>query len=257
MLTQSLNKLRTRLGATVTVAVFFAALVLTVAGAPAFAVESTAADELGTASGLRAAGAQEVIVPDLSRVGSVSVTMQDPETLAPVGGGALTLFRVADVHVENDADYSFALTDEFAGSEESLVNLADADLPDRLASYAQKMEAAGVVRVIDRTGVACFDGLRPGLYLLVQHQAADGYYAIAPFLVSVPLEEGGAYVYDVNATPKMELLSQAPPEPDEPLLAKLVQTGDRAFLAVAGLAVVSLVAVVVALAARAVRCRKA
>lgn len=67
-------------------------------------------------------------------------------------------------------------------------------------------------------GAVVFSDLKPGLYLIVQNEAADGYKAAAPFLVSVPLYENGTYVYEVDASPKMSILTEEPaPEiPDEP-----------------------------------------
>ncbi len=56
-----------------------------------------------------------------------------------------------------------------------------------------------------------FENLQTGLYLLVQATPAPGYYPVAPFLVSVPGMEGKEYIYDVNASPKLELEPSTPP----------------------------------------------
>ena len=55
-----------------------------------------------------------VPVPDMNRVGSVSVTFVYEQK--PVASGSLTLYRVAEVSLKNSADYSFRLTEEYAGS---------------------------------------------------------------------------------------------------------------------------------------------
>lgn len=187
---------------------------------------------------------------DLDREGSVSLVMQDPDTLDAVPGGAMTLYRVADVQVEHGADYSFLLAADFADSGESLESL-DAATASRLASYAQQHGIAGTERAIGENGSVTFDGLAPGLFLLVQQQPAEGYYAVAPFLASIPFEQNGALSYDVNATPKMELLDRAPSgpgEPDEP--AASAKTGDDlpvapllALVATASVAIIALLAV--------------
>ena len=68
----------------------------------------------GAVLGVRA---QAHDVPDLSRKGSVTVTVRMGET--PVAGGSLTLYRVGDI-AEDDGNYSFALTEAFAASGASL-----------------------------------------------------------------------------------------------------------------------------------------
>lgn len=50
-----------------------------------------------------------------------------------------------------------------------------------------------------------FPELPHGLYLVVQVEAAPGYEAVQPFLVTVPMLEDGHYVYDVNAYGKTAL----------------------------------------------------
>ena len=153
-------------------------------------------------------------VPDESRSGEISVTMQDPETLAAVPKGTMTLYRVADIYTENRADFSFVLTKDFKDSGAKLETL-DAALAQQLAEYAKAAALHGETGEIGSDGKAVFSGLKPGLFLLVQDTPAEGCFAVKPFLVSIPLEEtDGSYIYDVDATPKMELLRKEPP-PDE------------------------------------------
>ncbi len=167
-------------------------------------------------SGSRAFAAE---MPNLDREGSISMTMRDPDTLAVISGGDMTLYRVADIKKKNAEDFSFALTADFAGSGEKLYTL-DAALAQHLADYAQAEEVKGVTQNIGGDGRVYFGGLKPGLFLLVQHTAAPGYYKVKPFLVTVPLrnEETGAYIYDVNAEPKMEVEKPGttPGNPDDP-----------------------------------------
>lgn len=66
---------------------------------------------------------------------------------------------------------------------------------------------------IGSDGTAAADGLALGLYLVMQDQPAEGYEPIAPFLVSVPMwdETAGAYLYTVDAAPKLGGLTKTPP----------------------------------------------
>lgn len=152
-------------------------------------------------------------IPDPHRRGSISVTMTCLGEAVP--GGTLTLYRVAEVHVENGADYSFRYTPEYAGCQASLDALSDSATAVALAEYTADNDIAGTEARIDENGAVTFPGLELGVYLLVQHEAAAGYVPAGPFLVTVPGRSGEAYVYDVDASPKLSL-EPAPTEPTEP-----------------------------------------
>ena len=154
-------------------------------------------------------------VPDLSRKGSITVTMHQGETV--VSGGSLTLYRVGEVR-EEDGNYSFALTGDFTGCGQSLTNIQSAQLAKNLAQYVADHDLIGTTREINSSGTVTFPQLTLGLYLLVQNKAASGYNKAEPFLVSVPMRENGTYVYDVNASPKVEVEKAS--EPDNPLPVK-------------------------------------
>ena len=146
-------------------------------------------------------------VPDMNRTGSISAKMlYDGQ---PVGGGSLVLYRVGDI-LESDGNYSFTLTDSFKGSGASLTNISDPALAKSLADYAKTNNPSGTPVVIGADGTVLVQSLNLGLYLLVQDKAADGFEVISPFLVSVPMYENGAYIYEVNAEPKLSALTKTP-----------------------------------------------
>lgn len=152
--------------------------------------------------------------PDLTRRGSVSVTMEYGGEAVP--GGTLTLYQVGEIR-EDNGDYGFVLTGAFQGSGVSLDDLSSASLASELAEYVSDNGLAGTAVEISDDGTAAADGLTPGLYLIVQTEPAAGYEAAAPFLVSVPLCEDGTCVYDVDASPKVGLTaSTVPGGPSEP-----------------------------------------
>ena len=175
------------------------------------------------------AAAFAVEVPDLQRKGSVSVAMTYQGQ--SVAGGSLTLYRVAEVHLENQADYRFRLAEAYANSGVSLDDLSASGIALALAEYTAAQNIQGVKAEIDAEGKVSFQGLELGLYLLVQEDAAPGYAAANPFLVTVPGKENGSYVYDVDASPKLSLElaptepTEPPTEPTEPTPPDLPQTG--------------------------------
>lgn len=177
-------------------------------------------------------------VPDASQLGTISAVMTYDGAAVP--GGSLTLYRVGDV-VSDDGNYGFALTEAFAGSEVSLDDVESAETAEALADYAETAKPEGVTVTVDGEGHVTFTDLEIGLYLVVQGEPADGYEPINPFLVSLPMNDGEAYLYDVDASPKLEL-EKAPVPPETP-----PQTGSAvvpaAIVAAAALVLVGIIGV--------------
>ncbi|MDO5785627.1 MAG: pilin N-terminal domain-containing protein [Eubacteriales bacterium] len=164
-------------------------------------------------------------VPDMSKKGCIQITMKQGKTVVP--GGNLTLYRVGSVYADN-GNYSFQLTGNFKDCGESLKDVQSAALAKKLAQYAAKNKIAGTTKDIGKDGKITFDNLELGLYLMVQDKAANGYNKAEPFLVTVPMLENGKYVYDVNASPKVEV-EKEPTKPttqtNKPTSSTLPKTG--------------------------------
>lgn len=169
---------------------------------------------------------------DLNKTGSISLTMKNSSGTA-VSGGNLTIYRVAQITKDN-ANLAYTPTSDFASFTKPLDNLEDANLAKELADYTKKQSLTGTTTTIGSSGIAKFENLALGLYLVVQPKAADNYNAVNPFLVSVPLQEDGIWVYDVDASPKVEAYIKTPTNPTTPTTAtpiipttpgKLPQTG--------------------------------
>lgn len=152
----------------------------------------------------------------VSPEGSIHVTMALDGT--PIPGGVLTLYRVAE-----ESEHGFVLTETFAVSGVSLEDIHSPESARLLADFAEEKELPGIPASVDDTGVARFDGLERGLYLIVQSESAAGFCPINPFLVAIPEILDGVYHYHIEAAPK---LSPEPPEPTEkPEEPELPQTG--------------------------------
>lgn len=173
-----------------------------------------------------AAPAFALEVVDLSRTGSIKVSLYDSETSEAVGGGTLTLYRVAKVQKDN-ANLSFVYTNGFEDCGVELGDLSEGELAGRLAEKIAATAESTTVEISD-LGVAEFGDLEVGLYLVVQTTAAENYNVINPFLVSVPIQENGSYVYDVDALPKVGTAAKKTPEPpDKPDTPDTPDTPDK------------------------------
>lgn len=164
------------------------------------------------------AGALEI--PDLTRTGSIHVTMKT-ETAAAAGGN-LALYRVGKI-VQTDTGFGFVPGWQFSDCGISL-DTPDGKTAAALAGYAESHGISGEIKTVNAEASVSFLDLEPGLYLLTQPQAAPGFEPCKPFLVSVPLAEDGTYRYEVDASPKVSL-TQSPTEPPAPTDPTLPQTG--------------------------------
>ncbi|MCD8129972.1 MAG: hypothetical protein LUE16_01615 [Lachnospiraceae bacterium] len=149
---------------------------------------------------------------DLTQTGSILVTLETGagET---AWDGTLTVYKIADLKLE-DGGMTYVLTDEFQGSGVDLPDIIDAEanaeLAETLRTWIAEQKICGTEEAIHSDGTAVFEGLALGLYLVDQTTASTGYYAINAFLVSVPSDVDGEWVYDVDAGPKTETLTKIP-----------------------------------------------
>lgn len=158
-------------------------------------------------------------VPDLDREGSIQIVVKYGGKA--VSGGKLKCIQVGEVY-EDDGNYSFVRVLDG----EAVENIQSPKLAKELEKYAKEKALTGKTVTVDKKGEAVFEGLKPGLYLIVQTKAASGYEKLAPFLVSLPYMEDGEYRYDVTAAIKSEL--KKVPETVPPTTqkdSKLPQTG--------------------------------
>ncbi|MCD8161542.1 MAG: peptidase [Clostridiales bacterium] len=152
--------------------------------------------------------------PDLSRTGSVTVTLTDGAG-NPVSGGTLTLYQAATLSlVDGSAVYTY--TEDFQGCDAE-PDVTDTALAAELARYAAASGLSGTAADVEADGTVTFDGLALGLYLIVQTTPSDNDLTINPFLVTVPMESDGVWDYAVDASPKVgPVTPDEPDNPDEP-----------------------------------------
>lgn len=139
----------------------------------------------------------------------------------PINSGTLTAIKVGYV-AEDDGNYFFCqeLTDEvlediqFSSAVKDLQNFYEDN--KKAVSFEKKT-------VSIRNGSAKFENLTPGLYLIIQENASNGFDELNAFLVSVPYMQDGKYQYHVTANAKSSLEQE--PIPTEPTGDKLPQTG--------------------------------
>ena len=157
---------------------------------------------------------------DMDETGSISITIKYENN--PVAGGSLTLYNVASISLD-DGNLSYVLTSDFSEFETDFSDISSDTFAKDLKNYADANKLEGKTEEVDEDGKVLFEGLNLGLYLMVQKDAADGYYEMNPFVVSVPDESMGKVVYNVDASPKTEIIRK-PVEPPETETTTVVPT---------------------------------
>ena len=126
-------------------------------------------------------------------------------------GGNIWLYQVATLTESG----TIQLTEDFSAWDGSLADPSSAETAESLATFAMKNHRSGRMETVIN-GNAVFSNLQPGLYLLLQTDAAPGYEPISPFLVVLPVQQ------EIDATPKIQLTTVS----TQPLPA-LPQTGQQ------------------------------
>lgn len=137
---------------------------------------------------------------DLNKKGTITVTFRCSHGFS--GNGTATLYRVADT-VWQDGQYTFAYTDAFNGCGFTLDNVDDKNA-GKFASYATINGIKGQDIEIE-DGVAVFENLPVGLYLILHEDNSDEFTDALPFFVTLPVSSDNAWSYNVDAAPKIEV----------------------------------------------------
>lgn len=138
---------------------------------------------------------------DLNRTGTLSVTMECSHGYR--SGGIVALYPVAFTVWENNS-YNFEYTEDFRDCGMLLDNISDDMEANRFAAYA---EENGITpqRVSLKSGVAVFEDLPVGLYMVVHEETSSDFTMAWPFFVTIPMSSGDVWDYTVDATPKVEV----------------------------------------------------
>ncbi|MCD7752904.1 MAG: hypothetical protein LUI10_14420 [Lachnospiraceae bacterium] len=168
-------------------------------------------------AGTNAAPVRAAVVPDLdlTKTGSIEMTLMDADGVT-VSGGAVTVYKVATLTLD-DGNMAYVFTDDFADCTVTL-DVTDTTLAASLVSYMDSLSITGTEKEVASDGTVSFTDLELGLYLAVQTTESANYETISPFVVTLPMEEDGVWVYTVNASPKVGAVTLTPeePEPENP-----------------------------------------
>ena len=134
--------------------------------------------------------------------GSISVTLTDKKQSEAIVGAELSLYYVATVIMDENGNLIYDYTNDFKQLD---CAIDDAELATKLDSFVSQHSIPSVKTTTNINGTAMCAELPLGLYFIKQTGAVEGFAPCTPFLVTVPNEKDGEYLYDVNASPKTEV----------------------------------------------------
>lgn len=169
---------------------------------------------------------QALAAPEIDPEQSGSISIQISYDGEAVSGGSITLYHIGTLSDE----MTFVPVPEFAGCGVDLNDSHTAAMARTLVSYADAHSIPGTTVSLGVEGHALFPDLKPGLYLLAQKEAGEGFRCINPFLIGIPTIVGESVYYDVDASPKAAPKPRPteptePTEPSGPRPPELPQTG--------------------------------
>ena len=166
--------------------------------------------------GISASAAERI---DVEKPVSLTLTCRPQD--APLGGMNFSIYRVAEV----SSTVHFTLTAPFDSYSVKVNGLNSASAwraaANTLATYAAADGlAANDAGATGTDGKVSFTDLKPGLYLIVGEKLKVGRktYTATPSLLCLPdLDEtNDTWMYDVSASPKMDVNTSTKPKPDNP-----------------------------------------
>ena len=140
---------------------------------------------------------------DPTRSGTVSVTLTEQKNKEAIVGAELSVYHVATVGVNNKGNLSYIYTDLF---ENSGIDIEDPFLAEKLDAFVSEYNLPSVKVTTDKNGTALCEGLALGLYFIKQTNSVEGFAPCTPFVVTVPYKNADGFVYEVNASPKTEVV---------------------------------------------------
>ena len=139
---------------------------------------------------------------DWGKTGSISVTLIEKKQNEPIVGAELSVYYVATALLDTDGNLIYNYTEDFKQLDTAI---DDKSLPTKLEAFVSQHRVSSVKMTTNAEGTALCDEIPLGLYFVKQTGEVEGFAPCTPFLVTVPYEKNGEYMFEVNASPKTEV----------------------------------------------------
>lgn len=144
-------------------------------------------------------------IVDFSRKGKFEVTLKDFDETNRIEGAEIALYHVASVSSQNNK-LVYEFTEDFTECDADLSDLTKEELTDDIKQCITENMEPVQKQMTDSEGVAVFEELELGLYLVKQTNKVVGYSKIDPFLINFPKEVDNKWTYEIEAEPKTDII---------------------------------------------------
>lgn len=136
---------------------------------------------------------------------SISLTLaegKDKENV--VAGAQVTIYLVAEISA-SDEDFAYIYSEPFTDCSLNLEDYRNQRFAEQLYTYVSDRKISGTTMTSDDAGRVVFTGLKTGMYLVAETETVTGYAAFEPFISCVPVADDTTWIYDVDASPKIDV----------------------------------------------------
>lgn len=131
---------------------------------------------------------------DLGKYGSISITLKDENKY--IDNVEIEIIKISDAFIDSN-NLSFKYIDELSDCKLDLENITKCINNHNFNS----------LKKTTNKGVVTFNDLPLGIYYIRQINQVENYSTINTFLIALPQEIDNLWVYDIDATPKINIVS--------------------------------------------------
>lgn len=142
---------------------------------------------------------------DFSKLGSAKITLKESIEKTPIEGAEITLYQIAEAK-EVNYNLTFELLENLNECNIDLSDLKDSNLIKNLEECIKDKELPIRTILTDENGIANFEELKLGLYLVKETNKVKGYSNIDSFIIMIPENIDNTWIYDIEATPKTDII---------------------------------------------------
>lgn len=140
---------------------------------------------------------------DFSKKGNIEISVLDSEDSTGIENVEVSIYKIAAADKENN-NLVYKNLDELNACAIDLSTITETNITESLISCV-KENTSSITKNTNSDGIATFDNLELGLYLIIQSNKVVGYSSFDPFLIALPQINNNKWVYDVKAMPKTDV----------------------------------------------------
>lgn len=142
---------------------------------------------------------------DLNKKGTISITLTQSDDKTPISGAEITIYQVANPVINNN-NLEFEYHQNIKSCQANLSDLSNINLAKEISNCINNANLPSQKNTTNQEGKVKFENLPLGLYLVKQTNKLTDYTSIEPFLVIIPKSDNTQWIYDVEATPKTDII---------------------------------------------------